>query len=369
MKKTRVVVLFGGRSAEHEVSIMSARNVIAALPKDKYEVIPIAVDKEGMFLPPEAAPKILASADLATPLEKMKNTALVLVRGDKGAVITSPLGGGESIGVDVILPIMHGPFGEDGAVQGLARMANIPVVGCDVLGSAINMDKDVTKRLLRDGGINISEYILIYKYNKDQWSYEKIAKTLGDIFYMKPANMGSSVGVARIKSAREFDEALKNALKYDTKILCEEEIIGEEMECAVISHDDIIETSVIGRIVTSKSHDFYDYNSKYIDESGATLEMPAKIDKKLEERIRETAARAFEITCCEGMARVDFFYDPVNDKLYINELNTIPGFTNISMFPKLWELSGIANDNLLEMLIEDAIRRHQDRMALSVEPG
>lgn len=308
-KKIRVGILFGGKSAEHEVSLRSAHNVADAINKNKYDVTPIFIDKNGKW-------------DQRT----IKN-------------------------VDVVFPILHGPFGEDGTVQGLLKLANIPFVGASVLGSAVGMDKDVMKRLLRDAGIPMGKF-LVAKIN-DVPTYKNIVKTLGLPFFIKPANMGSSVGISKVKNEKDFKKAVIDAFKYDLKIIFEEYIKGREIECSVLGNDEPV-ASVPGEVIAS--HDFYSYEAKYIDENGATLIIPAKLPVKTTKKVQELAVKTFKALACEGLGRVDMFLKS-NGKVIVNEINTIPGFTSISMYPKLWEASGISYTKLIDKLIQLAIER------------
>jgi len=315
IKKIKVGVLFGGKSAEHEVSLKSASNVIKALDKTKYHITPIKINKDGKF-----------------DFNNIKN-------------------------FDVIFPVMHGPFGEDGSMQGLLKLANVPFVGPSVLGSAVGMDKDVTKRLLRDAGIPIGKFITI-KFG-DKTNFSKVKKELGLPLFIKPANMGSSVGVSKVRNENEFKKALSGAFKFDIKVIIEEFIEGREIECALLGNN-MPMASIPGEIIAN--HDFYSYDAKYIDE-GSVAVIPAKIDKKTIKRIQELAIKTFQALNCEGMSRVDFFLKK-NGDILVNEINTIPGFTDISMYPKLWEASGISQINLLERLLELAIERFEKEQKL-----
>ena len=346
-KKIRVAVLFGGKSAEHEVSIRSAANVVAALDPKKYDVVAIGIEKSGRWLPANASQrKLLGTSDITA----MRGTSALAVR---------PEGNGELIGgnnvssgsIDVVFPVLHGPFGEDGTVQGLLKLANVPFVGPSVLGSAVGMDKDVAKRLLRDAGIPVSKFLVATR--TDPVSFVVAKKKLGLPLFIKPANMGSSVGVSKVRTKKEYDDALGGALKYDTKVMIEEFIKGRELECAVLGNESP-KASIVGEIIPH--HEFYSYEAKYIDENGAALEIPAKIPKKVEKKIQELAVRTFKVLACEGMGRVDFFLK-ANGEALVNEINTIPGFTSISMYPKLWEASGIPPRKLVDTLIALAIAR------------
>lgn len=306
--KLRIGVLFGGKSAEHEVSIQSAKNVIKALDKEKYRITPIKINGDGKF-----------NAEMVKKY-------------------------------DVIFPVLHGPFGEDGSMQGLLKLAGVPFVGSGVLGSAVGMDKDVMKRLLRDAGIPIGKFVTIK--SSDEINFNKTKKKLGLPMFVKPANMGSSVGVNKVRDEKEFKKAIREAFKYDAKIIVEEFINGREVECAVLGNE-MPMASVVGEIIANQ--EFYSYDAKYVDD-GSEVEIPAKIDSKTTKEIQELAIRTFQALNCEGLGRVDFFFAR-GGKVLVNEINTIPGFTNISMYPKLWEASGLPQTKLLDRLIELAIDR------------
>lgn len=309
--KIRVAVLFGGKSAEHEVSLRSAKNVIAALDPKKYAVTQIKISKEGKGYPFEASLR----------------------------------------GVDVVFPVLHGPLGEDGTVQGLLKLANVPFVGPSVLGSAVGMDKDVAKRLLRDAGIPVADFLIATKASPIGFAAAR--KRLRLPLFVKPANMGSSVGVYKVRNEKEFKKALAESFAFDTKILIEEFIRGREMECAVLGNEKPV-ASVVGEVIPH--HDFYSYEAKYVDENGAGLDIPAKISKSAMKKIQALAVKTCQTLCCEGMSRVDFFLRD-DGVAIVNEINTIPGFTSISMYPKLWEASGIPPRKLVDTLISLAIER------------
>ncbi|MDP9249622.1 MAG: D-alanine--D-alanine ligase [bacterium] len=339
-KKLKIGVLFGGKSAEHEVSLQSAKNVINSLDKNKYEVVPIGVTKEGKWL--------LSST--SNYLLNENNPKLIKLNKSSREIVPLNDDVRTKEKFDVIFPVMHGPFGEDGSMQGLLKLAGVPFVGAGVLGSAVGMDKEVMKRLLRDAGIPIGRFITVKLGEK--LNFQKIKKTLGLPLFVKPANMGSSVGVSKARNESELKKAVQEAFKYDTKILIEEFINGREIECAVLGNDEPI-ASVPGEIMANQ--EFYSYDAKYIDE-GSVAEIPAKIDKKTAKLVRELAVRTFKALNCEGLGRVDSFLTK-SGKVYVNEINTIPGFTDISMYPKLWEASGIPQSKLLDILINLAIER------------
>jgi len=320
-KKIRVGILFGGKSVEHEISILSAKNVAQAIDRKKYHISFIKIDKRGACFSKTAIFKLIQS-------------------------------------VDVIFPILHGPFGEDGTVQGMLKLANIPFVGPSVLGSAICMDKEVTKRLLKEGGIGIADFLKIK--DSDPISFSEVTAKLGLPFFIKPANLGSSVGIHKVKNEKEFKVALKDAFQFDSKILIEKYIEGREVECAVLGNENPI-ASRVGEIIPQ--HEFYSYEAKYLDENGAVLKVPAELEGDLEKRIQELSLKIFKLLECEGMARVDFFLN-ANHEIIVNEVNTIPGFTKISMYPKLFEASGISYSNLIDRLIQLALKRFKREQKL-----
>jgi D-alanine-D-alanine ligase len=352
-KKTVVGIVFGGKSAEHEVSLQSARNVYDAIDRGRFEPVLIGIDKSGRWL--------LRGGD-----------QFLLDAGDPGRIRLNPEGapvalvpecGGELSGpggrLDVVFPILHGPFGEDGTVQGLLKLANVPFVGPGILGSAVGMDKDVMKRLLRDAGLPVGKFLTLPAHRPVP-SFTEVASILGTPFFIKPANMGSSVGISKAHNESEYPGAVKNAFQYDTKIVMEEFIPGRELECAVLGSEDPA-ASVPGEIVSS--HEFYSYDAKYLDEDGAVLEIPAKIPGEVKERVQELALKTFQTLCCEGLSRVDFFLKP-DGGVVINEINTMPGFTRISMYPKLWEASGVGYTELITRLIDLAIGRFEKERKL-----
>ena len=359
-RKIRVGILFGGKSAEHEVSIQSARNIVEAINKEKYELVLIGIDKEGgwhlkpgleLFLPSE-------SSSLARLNREDKNVALV--PGKKGGELVNLSNGKPTRTVDVVFPVLHGPYGEDGTVQGLLKLANIPYVGADVLGSAIGMDKDVMKRLLREAEIPIVKFLAFDRACRQRIDFNIIQDELGLPFFIKPANLGSSVGINKVKGKRGFQSALEEAFQYGNKILVEEYVKGREIECSVLGNDVPI-ASLPGEILPQD--EFYSYEAKYIDEKGAILEIPAKLGENLTAEIQNLSIKVFKVLCCQGMARVDFFLKE-DDKIVVNELNTIPGFTKISMYPKLWEVSGISYSELIDRLIQLALERFQKEKRL-----
>lgn len=349
--KTRVAILCGGQSAEHEVSLRSAKNIINALDKNKYDVCLITIDKKGEWHLDDPR-KLLAATEsdkLATVSDQGDHVALL--PGKKHELFVDATHHTSLPEIDVVFPVLHGPYGEDGTVQGMLKLANIPFVGSDVLGSAICMDKDVMKRLLRDAGLPVSKFLVYRRSEITKLEFDHIAKELGVPFFVKPANLGSSVGISKVRAKHEFEKAINDAFAYDNKIIIEEFIPGREIECSVLGNDSLI-ASLPGEVIPH--HEFYSYEAKYLDDNGASIEMPAKLPPAGIKHIQELSIEAFTTLCCNGMARVDFFYKNENE-IFINEVNTIPGFTNISMYPQLWEISGISYSSLVEQLIQLAI--------------
>ena len=384
MKKLRVGILFGGRSGEHEVSLLSAASVLNAINKDKYDVVPIGITKEGRWLTEAHAERLLrgeqhheegrhlrAGDPQATP------GAAVLAKGEAVIVPPVPQAHGlvpfesaaasmqKPIDVDVIFPVLHGTFGEDGTIQGLFELADIPYVGAGVLGSAAGMDKDVMKQLFSGAELEIVKHVTILR---SQWEKEpkKITKLVESRLkypvFVKPANLGSSVGISKAHDRKELGPAIETAAGYDRKIVIEEGVGGKkrkarELECAVLGNDEP-RASVVGEIIPGA--EFYDYNAKYIDE-GSRPVIPAKISKKQMKQVQEMAVRAFKAVDCSGLARVDFLMEPKSGKIYINEINTMPGFTSISMYPKMWAASGLEYPELIDRLIQLGLERHAEK--------
>ena len=349
-KKLRVALLFGGKSAEHEISVISARNIFAAMDKKKYEVIAIGIDKQGRWFLDEDARLLSAREQSKVEFHGTKHVTAVLP-GESRTPMVRPSTGLAFGPVDVVFPVLHGPFGEDGTIQGLLKLANVPFVGAGVLGSALGMDKDVMKRLLRDARVPIAKFIAFER--ADVISFVKVKKTLGLPVFVKPANLGSSVGISRVANRNQFRRAITDAFRYDNKIVIEESIRGREIECSVLGNQKPI-ASLPGEIIVQ--HDFYSYDAKYLDQKGARFEIPARLPKAVIQEIRGLAVRSYRVLCCEGMARVDFFLRD-NGEVLVNEINTIPGFTQISMYPKMWQASGVSYSRLIDRLISLALER------------
>ncbi len=343
-KKIRIAIIFGGKSAEHEVSIQSARNIFDALDKDKYEPVLIGINKDCEWV--------------TSSIQQLFSNEQVVLNKNRMNILTEVSGNFKKL--DVVFPVLHGPFGEDGTIQGLLKLADVPFVGAGVLGSAIGMDKDVMKRLLRDADLPTNQFLTFKSFERDKISFDKIKQKLGLPFFVKPANLGSSVGITKVHNKQELLPALESAFMYDSKIIVEEYIKGKEIECSVLGNDNPI-ASICGEVISH--HEFYSYEAKYLDKDGAKLSIPASISLEVSKKIQKIAVEAFKILCCEGMARVDFFVTAKN-KIIINEINTIPGFTSISMYPKLWEASGISYSKLIDTLIEFAIERYAKEQKL-----
>ncbi len=362
MKKTRVIILFGGRSAEHEISLLSARNVLHALDRDRFEPVLVGIDKLGRWrresertLEAATGDPRLVALDLAAPPITI----------EQGLALTQHAG--EPVGSDdVVFPALHGTYGEDGTVQGMLELAGVAYVGAGVLGSAVGMDKDVAKRLLADAGLPVVEYQLVtaFGYRSDPRAVAARAEELDYPLFVKPANAGSSVGVSRVRDAAGLDAAVRAALAFDRKVLLERAVDAREIECAVLGNDEP-RASVPGEIVVSHRDGFYSYDAKYIDPDAAKWRIPADISENLTARVQDLACATFRALDLSGMARVDFFLDRKNHGLYVNEVNTLPGFTAVSMYPKMWEASGLSARALVTRLIELAIERRDARRALA----
>lgn len=338
MSKKNIGLLFGGESAEHEVSLMSARSVYEFADRNKYNIYPIAVDKEGNWLKRKESKKVIEDNDLSqVPLSNSK----VKKKGLENFLENN---------YDVIFPLIHGPYGEDGKIQGFFELLGIPYVGANVLGSSIGMDKGIMKKLFDYNGLNQAEFITIKHYdeNKDD-KLNQFVSNYGLPIFIKPANLGSSIGISKVSRKEKLKKAVNNAFSYDNKIIVERALDAREIECSVLGKNNF-RASLPGEIIPS--HDFYDYNSKYKDQK-TKLIIPAELNEKLVKEIQKMAIRAFDIIEGEGLARVDFFLS--NNDIYINEINTIPGFTKYSMYPKLWDATGLSYSKLIDELINIAL--------------
>ena len=385
MKKLRVGVLFGGRSGEHEVSLLSAASVLKAIIQDKYEVVPIGITKEGRWVSAGDAERLLQGKPLearhlragdpeaTTAAAVLQNGESVVVPPEPHSSALTPFqteaparrAADRAIDVDVIFPVLHGTFGEDGTIQGLLELADIAYVGAGVLGSAAGMDKDVMKSLFRAAGLPIVKHVTVLRahWEAEPKQVQKLIESrLKYPVFVKPANLGSSVGISKARSRKELGPALDEAAKFDRKIVIEQGVGGKkhkarELECSVLGNDRP-QASIPGEIVPCK--EFYDYDAKYLDE-GSELIIPARLTKAETRKVQELALRAFQAVDCSGLARVDFLMAPQSRKIYLNEINTMPGFTSISMYPKLWAASGLAYPELIERLIQLGIERHEDK--------
>jgi len=347
--RLRVAVLFGGRSAEHEVSILSATNTVRALDPEKYDVLPVFVTRDGEWLLSR-----FENGDLTRP---DSGTRLCLLPGGRGRMLALAAEGGarELPAVDILFPVLHGPHGEDGSVQGAAQVAGVPLAGCGILGSATAIDKDIAKRLLNEAGLPTARGVVIHAGNAPRFA--DLARELGLPLFVKPARQGSSVGVGKAATEAQFEAALEEGFRHDRKLLAEAFVAGREVECSVLEEvSGALFVSHPGEIAPAASHGFYSYDAKYVDADGAVLKVPADLPPHVEARIRETAARAFRALGCDGMARVDFFLKP-DMSFVVNELNTIPGFTDISMYAKAMAASGVRYAEVIDRLIEHGLAR------------
>jgi D-alanine-D-alanine ligase len=347
MAKQRVAVLLGGRSGEHEVSITSARSVMAALDPERWEVVPIGISKSGAWMTPAETRAALDAGNLSFVT-------------DGAPVLKAPEALAALATCDVVFPLVHGTNGEDGTLQGFLEIAGIPYAGGGVAASAIGMDKALMKALFREAGIPVARYSVIrsWEYTLAQNdSMALIEQSIGYPCFVKPANGGSSVGVTRARSREDFHGAMKAAFAYDDKAVIEQAVVGREIECSVLGNEHP-EASVVGEVVPDR--DFYDYDSKYSGESTTQLYIPAPVTEGVAKEVQQLAIRMYQVMGCEGYARVDFFVTPA-DRVIANEVNTIPGFTSISMYPKLWEASGLAYTDLLTKILELGLARHQRR--------
>jgi len=367
MKKTPVIILFGGRSAEHEISLLSARNVLSALDRTRFEPMLVGIDKAGHWHRESERTLEAAAGD---PRGVMLDASAPAVGMEDALVAHGP--GGAPAGIDseaVVFPVLHGTFGEDGTVQGAMELAGIAYVGAGVLGSAIGMDKDVAKRLLRDAGIPIVDFGVVTAgaFRRDPAGALRALPDLGYPRYVKPANAGSSVGVSRAAGPGDLERAVRAALAFDTKVLIERAVDAREIECAVLGNDDP-QASIPGEILVHHKDGFYSYDAKYVDPDGASWKIPADLPPETIARVQTLAVATFRALELSGMARVDFFATRDGRALYVNEVNTIPGFTAVSMYPKMWEASGLSPSALITRLIELAIERRDERRALKTTP-
>jgi len=343
-KRKKVAILYGGRSVEHAVSVNSARNIFEYLDKKRFEAVPIGIAKSGKWYLTEGVSK---------DIEKGSPLALVL---NPSKPSFTNLSDGSRVVADIVFPVLHGTDGEDGSIQGLLKAMDLPMVGTGVLGSALSMNKIVAKRLLREAGLPVTNFLTFRYDEKDKISYASISKKLGVPFMVKSASLGSSVGVTKVKSKKDFQHAVEEAFKYDDEMLAEEYITGREIECALLGNSPA-EASYPGEIVISKAYEFYTFDAKYVDPDAVRIDVPAKLPKGIAEKIRKVSVKAFEALHCEDFSRIDLFLDPKGN-IYINEINTIPGFTNSSMYPMMWKERGISFPDLISRLLDLAQERY-----------
>lgn len=366
--KLKIGILYGGRSGEHDVSLCSAASVAAALDKTKYDIIAVGIDRDGRWYV-QNRPEIIADKDFGKILSLKKRGFWLVNHFEQQNKLHfyNLEESGEKVTVDLIFPVLHGTFGEDGTLQGLLELAMVPYVGVDVTGAAVGMDKDMAKRLLKEAGIPVVPWMTV---GKKQWE-ERSKKIVRDAhsrfglpLFVKPLCTGSSVGVVKVKQKKEIATAVEHAFQFDTRIMIEKGIDCREIECAVLGNDEP-QASVLGEILPN--HEFYSYEAKYLDPKGANMNIPAKIPVKLSTAIRKSATAGYVALNCNSMARVDFFLEKKTNQIYLNEINTLPGFTSVSMYPKLWEATGIPYSKLLDQLIDLALDRHRQKLAVKTQ--
>jgi D-alanine-D-alanine ligase len=374
VKKLRVGVIYGGRSGEHEVSLASAASVFASLDPARYDAVAIRIEKDGRWTLPARPPMLLSAGDVIRARESgpaaTEPEAHVMARPGAETLITidrsaAPQAAVTGLALDVVFPVLHGPYGEDGAVQGLLELANVPYVGAGVLASAVGMDKAAMKLVFAAKGLPLCDHEVVLKRDwlcDERAVMQRVVGKLGFPVFVKPANLGSSVGISKAKHAAELRAAMHLAAEYDRKIVVEAAVPdAREIECAVLGNDDP-EASVPGEIIPSR--EFYDYEAKYVDGDASKLLIPAPLSEAQTAEVRSLAIVAFKTLDCAGMARVDFLLSRSTGVLYVNELNTIPGFTTISMFSKMWEASGVSYPQLIDRLIALALERHAEKQQL-----
>jgi D-alanine-D-alanine ligase len=380
-KRLRVGVLFGGRSGEHEISLRSALTVMSAMDPSRYEIVPIGIGRDGRWYLEHDALKVLAekTPHLAALTSSGTQVTLLPHPDSQSLVSTLAADGAREVAMrdddreairgslDVVFPVLHGTYGEDGTVQGLLELAGLAYVGAGVLGSALGMDKDAQKRLLRDAGVAIVRYFAIDRadYQDSPTLASRLASKLGYPVFVKPNALGSSIGISKVKRRADLNAALEDAFQYDRKALVEASCEGREFECAVLGNDRP-EASVLGEVVVTGGHEFYSYESKYVDPGGSKTKIPAELPVAKAKKLRAMAVAAFKALSLRGMARVDFLASRDLKEIYVNEVNTIPGFTAISMYPKLWEASGLKLPQLIDRLIELALEENRERGSLKI---
>jgi len=366
--KIKIGVLYGGRSGEHDVSLCSAASVFSALDRKKYRVVAVGIDRDGRWYVQEK-PQIVPDKDFGRKLALKKNGPWLVNHFERNnkLCLYNMKNKNKIVAVDVVFPVVHGTFCEDGTLQGLLELAMVPYVGADVLGSAVGMDKDVAKRLLKEAGIPVVPSVTV---GKSRWREDKkniireVLEKIGLPLFVKPACAGSSVGVKKVAKKEKLAQAVNFAFQFDNKVLIEKAVDCREIECAVLGNEKPV-ASVLGEVIPR--HEFYSYEAKYLDPDGADLKIPAKVDKALADKIRKTAVEGYKALGCTSMARVDFFLDKGTGKFYLNEVNTLPGFTSISMYPKLWAATGVPYGRLLDKLIALALKRHAKKLEIKTD--
>lgn len=344
ISKKKVAILYGGRSVEHGVSVNSAKNIFEYIDKEQFEPLAIGISKSGQWFLTKTVDK---------DIEQGQALGLILDPDKAGFIILS---NSDRIKADIIFPVLHGTDGEDGSIQGLIKALNIPMVGTGVLGSAISMNKIVAKRLLKDAGIPVTKFIAFHYRDQKKIKFEAIEKQVGLPFIVKSASLGSSVGVTKVSKKSDFKKALNEAFRYDHEVIIEEFVTGREIECAILGNTPA-EASNPGEIVISKEYEFYTFDAKYVDSTAVDIKVPAELSKVDSKKIREVSLQAYQTLHCEDFSRVDLFLTK-KGKVYVNEINTIPGFTNSSMFPMMWKERGISFTNLITKLTNLAYERY-----------
>jgi D-alanine-D-alanine ligase len=342
--KKKVAILYGGRSVEHGVSVNSARNIFEFIDKERFEPLPIGITKGGQWY---------LTTSVTKDIEQGKALTLILDAQRPGFTLLSS---GDRLKADVIFPVLHGTDGEDGSIQGMIKAMDIPMVGTGVLGSSVSMNKILAKKLLKLAGLPVTKFITFHFSEKESIDFKEVKKEFGLPFMVKSASLGSSVGVSKVKDEKSFQNAIDEAFRYDDSLLIEEFITGREIECAILGNNPP-EASYPGEIVVSSKYEFYTFDAKYVDPDAVKIDVPAKLDKKIAEKIRQVSVRAFQALYCEDFSRVDLFLTEAGD-IYINEINTIPGFTNSSMYPMMWKERGIGFTQLISKLLDLADERY-----------
>jgi D-alanine-D-alanine ligase len=343
-KKIAIIILYGGRSVEHGVSINSARNIFEYIDKELFEPILIGISPKGVWHQTQTLTKEIEKGEPLSIQLNPPNPVFITTKG-------------KSFSADIVFPVLHGTDGEDGSIQGLIKAMDIPMVGTGVLGSAVSMSKIVTKRLLKEAGLPVADFLTAHFSEKDNLRFDEIEKKLGLPFMVKSASLGSSVGVSKVKSKEDFDKALADSFHYDDSILMEEYVQGREIECAILGNEPAL-SSLPGEIIISKEYEFYTFDAKYVDGNAVSIDVPAKLEPSIQEKIRALSLQAFHVLSCEDFARVDLFLTK-EGKIYVNEINTIPGFTNSSMFPMMWKERGISFTELITKLISLSTERYK----------